>query len=103
MPKTTENVRNAGILADFSNLETPAQVDNFRNNYEDFAPREWWDYEFKGETQWQLTQKLLRRSWEKRFGDGIGNLIGLLNSVTDPSRLADAVRAGERAVMKLRA
>jgi hypothetical protein len=101
MPKTTENVRNAGILADFSNLETPAQVDNFRNNYEDFAPREWWDCQFKGENQWLLTQKLLRRFWEKRFKDGIYHLICLLNSVTEPMRLAEAMLAGERAVMKL--
>jgi hypothetical protein len=101
MPKTTENLRNAGILADFSNLETSAQVDNFRNNYEDFAPGEWWDYQYKGEIQWQLTQKLLRRSWEQRFGDGIYSLVCLLNSVTDPLRLADAMRAGDLAVKKL--
>jgi len=101
MPKITEKLRNAQILADFSNLQTSAQADYFRHNYEDFAPREWWDYQYKGEKQWQLTQKLLRHSWENQFGDGIFNLIRLLNSVTDPLRLADAERAGERAVKKM--
>jgi hypothetical protein len=39
MPKITENLRNAGILGDFSNLETSAQPDSFPHNYEDFAPQ----------------------------------------------------------------
>jgi predicted nucleic acid-binding Zn ribbon protein len=101
MPKITENLRNAGILADFSNLENSAQVDYFRHNYEDFAPQEWWAYQFKGEKQWQLTQTLLRHSWENQFGDGIYNLIGLLNSVIDPLRIADAERGAEQAVKKM--
>lgn len=49
--KVTEAFRDAGALAIFANLD-PANLDsldsanvaNFRNNYPDFAPSEWWDY-----------------------------------------------------------
>jgi hypothetical protein len=49
MPKMTENLRNAQILTDFSNLE-PAQVEYFRNNYPDFVPKAWWDEESEPDT-----------------------------------------------------
>src|SRR5258707_9586561 len=89
MPRVTDNLRNAQILADFSNLE-PAQVEYFRNNYPDFAPHLWWDYQYKGgERAWESTQKSLRHAWGNQFKDGILNLLGLLNSVTAPLRLAD--------------
>ena len=100
MPRVTDKLRDAQALAEFSNLE-PNRVEWFRNNYPEFAPESWWDYQFKGEKQWQLTQKLLRHSWENQFGDGIYSLIDLLGSVTDPLRIADAERAGEQAVKKM--
>jgi predicted nucleic acid-binding Zn ribbon protein len=113
MPKITENLRNAGILADFSNLETAAQVDNFRHNYEDFVPQEWWDYQseerFFDETdhkttsrmirQWKLTQDYLRYSWKNQFTDGVTGLIPLITSVFDPANLF--VTCAERAVQEL--
>src|SRR5437016_3291436 len=100
MPRVTDKLRDAQALAEFSNLE-PNRVEWFRNNYPEFALESWWDYQFKGETQWQLTQKLLRDSWKNQFGDGIYSLIGLLASETDPLRIADAERAGEQAVKKM--
>ncbi len=101
MPRVTDNLRNAQILADFSNLE-PAQVEYFRNNYPDFAPHLWWDYQYKGsERAWESTQKSLRHAWGNQFKDGILNLLGLLNSVTAPLRLADAERAGYEKVKEM--
>ncbi len=43
MPAITEAFRDAQALALFSNLQEK-DVEHFRNNYPDFAPRKWWDY-----------------------------------------------------------
>jgi hypothetical protein len=87
MPKVTENLRNAQILADFSNLE-PGQVDYFRNNFPGFFPESWWDYESSWEQkQWLLTQMFIRESWKTGFGgnDGVHRLVILMMLVFDPT------------------
>jgi len=43
MPRVTDVFRDAQALALFSNLEEK-DVEHFRNNYPDFAPRNWWGY-----------------------------------------------------------
>ena len=43
MPRVTDVFRDAQALALFSNLEEK-DVEDFRNNYPDFAPQRWWDY-----------------------------------------------------------
>ena len=43
MPRVTDVFRDAQALALFSNLEEK-NVEDFRNNYSDFAPQKWWDY-----------------------------------------------------------
>jgi hypothetical protein len=99
MPKVTDNLRNAQILADFCNLEAAAppghltHPEYFRNNYPDFAPKGWWDSHYTGERDWEPTQKLLRHAWRNQFLDGIYYLLRILESVTAPSRLADADQA----------
>lgn len=47
--KVSEGFRAAEVLADFVNLNPAdsAAVAYFRNNYPDFAPSEWWDYQFE--------------------------------------------------------
>jgi hypothetical protein len=54
--KVTESFRDAEALAAFANLDLAnldpldsANVTNFRNNYPNFAPSEWWDYPARGE------------------------------------------------------
>lgn len=49
MPQVTENLQNARLLVDFSNLKASAPIghpthpDYFRNNHPEFAPKCWWD------------------------------------------------------------
>jgi predicted nucleic acid-binding Zn ribbon protein len=104
MPKMTENLRDAQILADFSNLES-SQVEYFRNNFPHFAPQAWWDAEsvepqrtrlvkrsdgslseepLVSRKQWQETQALVRAWWRQQVKDDIFSLTIMLNSVFDP-------------------
>jgi hypothetical protein len=91
MPAATEELRNAQALAEFSNLG-PEGVDYFRNNYPDFAPQAWWDYQAAGtqQKQWAFTQHLLRESWKNRFKGGAYFLVALLTSVFKPSDLLES-------------
>jgi hypothetical protein len=94
MPAATEELRNAQALAEFSNLEQE-QIDYFRNNFPDFCPQAWWDYQGKvtyaGQMQWQLTQHLLRESWKNGFKGGAYFLVALLTSVFKPSDLMESL------------
>ena len=99
MPAVTEVLRDAQALALFSNLE-PQDVESFRNNYPDFVPELWWDYEPvsigpKGEPlpstgkQWQDNQLYVREAWENHFNGGLFFIIRLTTSVFDPANLFD--------------
>jgi hypothetical protein len=92
VPRVTENLRDAQALAEFSNLE-PDKVEYFRNNYPDFVPQAWWDYQAHGagQKQWQMTQNFLRESWKNRFTGGTYFVVRLILSVFDPKKLFDAV------------
>lgn len=96
--KVTETFRDAETLAEFANLEPTdsAAVAYFRNNYPDFAPKEWWDYPYlidgmrvlrhddvikiaksdpkfktkienKLVQQWQHAQEQIQRAWKAGF------------------------------------
>ena len=97
--KVTEAFRDAEALANFANLNPAdsAAVDFFKENYLDFAPREWWDYKFEemelipgvvslpGSNNpinaadypamleenlvpiWQTAQGEIQRAWEDKF------------------------------------
>jgi hypothetical protein len=111
MPRVSDNLRDAQALAEFSNLE-PQGVEYFRNNYPEFVPQGWWDYQSgqsvskplsginqygkkvmgadkTGEKQWQLTQSILQHSWKHQFKDedGVYSLVALITSVFDPNYL----------------
>jgi hypothetical protein len=95
MPRVTDNMRNAQALAEFSNLK-PEGVQYFRNNYPDFVPQGWWDYDsgqpwndarLDGKPQWQITQVFLRDAWENQFKEGIWSLIDLLRLIFNPDNL----------------
>jgi hypothetical protein len=89
MPAATEELRNAQALAEFSNLG-PEQIDYFRNNFPDFFPDAWWNYESSWkEKQWVLSQSFIRYSWEIGFGgkDGVHRLVVLMMLVFDPDDL----------------
>lgn len=99
MPRVTDNLRDAQILAEFSNLELD-KVEYFRNNYRDFVPNSWWDYdsgqqwnnaELDGKPQWQITQVFLRRAWKKQFKIGIWGLVDILRLVFNPDYLATTI------------
>jgi hypothetical protein len=92
MPQVTDNLRDAQILAEFSNLK-PEGVDYFRNNYPDFVPPAWWDYKAHGseQKQWQMTQQFLREAWQGQLKGGTFFLVRLVLSVFDPKKLFDAV------------
>jgi hypothetical protein len=81
MPKVSEDLRDAQILADFSNLNA-ADVDYFRRNFPDFLPDKWWDY--RNGDQRRMTQRLLRESWENHFSGGVFFVTRLVLSVFDP-------------------
>ena len=94
MPRVTNNLRDAQILALFSNLK-PEGVEYFRHNFKDFAAAAWWDYTTKellirnvrlsgGRPQWQLAQNLLRHVWEKRFNVGFFTLVRLMFAIYPP-------------------
>jgi hypothetical protein len=84
MPRVTNNLRDARILADFSNLK-PEGAEYFRNNFPDFATPEWWDYKhYKRWPQWQLAQNLVRRVWEERFDVEFFTLAQLMFSIYSP-------------------
>jgi hypothetical protein len=84
MPAVTETLRNAQILAEFSNLE-PDGVEYFRHNYPDFAPSRWWDYQSDlGKPQWQVSQERLRKRWQGQFADNLLDRVILTFSVFDP-------------------
>jgi hypothetical protein len=120
MPRVTDNLRDAQALAEFSNLESN-RVEWFRNNYPDFVPQAWWDYQSgqsvskplsgidqygkmvtgvdkSGEKQWQLTQDILQHSWKHQFKDedGVYSLVALITSVFNPDRLFTTI--AERAI-----
>lgn len=114
----TEAFRDAETLAAFANLdpESPDQLDsanvaNFRNNYPDFAPSEWWEYlnriegtrviraedidkikndpHFKiklrklreGLKQWQYTQDHIQKVWQAGFKLNASEVSALLKLV----------------------
>jgi hypothetical protein len=104
--RVSEAFRDAEVLADFANLdpEEVASVAYFRNNYPDFAPAEWWDYQtqslelvrvrgddssnVEGKIEehlisvWEDTQDELRRAWEDQFKfESVFNLTELLKMV----------------------
>jgi hypothetical protein len=89
---STQELRNAQALAEFSNL-SPGEVDYFRNNFPDFAPQPWWDYRATDaqQNQWELTQRFVRESWKNRFEGGAYFLVALLTSVFNPSDLMDSL------------
>src|SRR4029077_20653781 len=87
MPAVTEPLRNAQILAEFSNLE-PSEIEYFRHNYPDFAPSRWWDYESDlGKPQWQVSQERLRKVWQGQFADNPVDRVRVPFSVFDPRHL----------------
>jgi hypothetical protein len=86
LPAVTETLRDAQILAEFSNLE-PGGVEYFRHNYADFVPQSWWDYQSdrsNDEIQWQFNQGYLRRIWEGQFADNLHSRMLLTLSVFNP-------------------
>src|SRR5712664_2864764 len=104
MPRVTNNLRDAQALAEFSNLETEG-VGYFHNNYPDFVPQGWWDYDsgqpwndaqLDGKLQWQITQVFLRDAWKNQFKDGIWSLVDLLRLVFNPHNLLTPTAILER-------
>jgi hypothetical protein len=115
--KVTEAFRDAETLAVFANLD-PANlspldsknVANFRNNYPDFAPSEWWDYLYRIDgnrvlryedvikidksdpnyeskiaskivKQWQHTQNEIQKAWQAGFKLNASEVSDLLKLV----------------------
>jgi hypothetical protein len=101
MPKVKEDLRDAQILAEFSNL-TPSSVDYFRHNYPDFVPQPWWDYvsdiEEPKAKRWQSVQKDVCRSWDRKFAaEGrVFHEVSLLLSVFDPNAMLSRRNKRER-------
>lgn len=108
--KIPEEFKEADVLAEFANLDTAdaEALPYFRNNYPDFAPAEWWNYQtylldtvpidpddpdfkgtdFKGsltesiESIWQVTQEEIQRVWQQQFKfETVFNLTELLKGV----------------------
>jgi len=111
--KVTEAFRDAEALADFANLEPTdlATVANFRKNYPDFAPDEWWDYPYRidgtrviraedvdkirndpdyktqfdklgeGLPQWQHAQDHIQEVWKAKFKLNASGVSDLLKLV----------------------
>jgi hypothetical protein len=95
MPRVTDSLRDAQILAEFSILE-PDKVEYFRNNYPDFVPSSWWDYDsgqpwndakLDGKLQWQITQVFLSRAWASQFKIGVWSLVNLLRLIFNADSL----------------
>lgn len=91
----TQMLREARVLADLANLD-PLKVDYFRNNYIDFVPQAWWDYQPTdserqpcAQKQWQINQEWLREAWHSNFNISLFELLRLLTSVFDPNDLTD--------------
>lgn len=101
MPVVTDNLRDAQAVANFSNLEK-GDVDNFRNNFPDVAPGEWWSYKpthlnpdvaiTNPELQWRRVQQMLRQAWRRGFPLDI--TIKLITSVFRPDSVGDAALFG---------
>lgn len=111
--KVTEAFRDAEALAEFANLESTdsASVAYFRNNYPEFAPIEWWDYQHlidgmrviraedidkirndpnyktklnklgEGLKQWQYAQDHIQKVWKAGFELNASALSDLLKLV----------------------
>jgi hypothetical protein len=102
--KRPEGFQDAEALADFANLnpKDAASVSYFRNNYPDFTPAEWWDYQTESLelhhveikkhiiSVWQNTQQQIRRVWRNHFKlKSVFYLTDLLKMVSDaPSGIA---------------
>jgi len=92
--KRQDEFRDVQTLAEFANLNKESldpldrqNFENFRNNYPEFVPQGWWDYQPTGSErkplgnkQWELNQEMLREAWKGQFAVGMFDLLRTIES-----------------------
>jgi hypothetical protein len=82
-----QQLAEAEALVTFANLEE-GDVETFKTKHTDFVPADWWTY--RKSEQWKMSQRYLRDAWEKKFEIGMFELMRLLTSCFDPTKLWEA-------------